>query len=487
MARRYFRIPGVPQDVVSGLQRLRKDLDLPAAFTEEAVAQAEALRTDPPGFPDHTDRTDIEFITIDPPSSMDLDQAMHIERDGDGYLVHYAIADVGAWVESGSAIAKEAWQRGQTMYAPGANVPLHPKALSEDAASLLADGRARPAMLWTHRVAASGRVTGTTLERAMVLNRAKLSYEDAASDLASAAPSATVSLLAEVGRLRVAIEAERGGINLNLPDQEIVTTNGTWELTFRTTLEVEEWNAQISLMTGIAAAHMMVDGGVGVLRTLPPAEKSAVARLRRVATSMEVPWPADVSYPDFVRALDPAHPRELAVIVQCTSLFRGAGYLAFRDGTPSAPLGHAAVAALYTHTTAPLRRLVDRFVLETCHSLSNGQPVPDWVTDTLDELPPVMQDSARRANAYERGAVNLAEALVMANRAGEVFEAVVLDVSPRNGLGTVQIVEFAIEARIGNIDPDLVGRTVTVRLDGVDLVEGEVRFSIESGVDESAR
>lgn len=487
MARRYVRIPGVPEEVANGLQRLRKELDLPATFTDDALAQAEGLRTNPPAFPHHADRTDIDFITIDPASSMDLDQAMHIERDGGGYVVHYAIADVGAWVEPGSPIAEEAWQRGQTMYAPGAKVPLHPKALSEDAASLLADGRARPAMLWTHRVAASGLVSETTLERAMVINRAKLSYEDLASDVASATPWPTALLLAEVGALRVAIEADRGGINLNLPDQEIVTTNGTWELTFRTTLDVEEWNAQISLMTGIAAAHIMVDGGVGVLRTLPPAEKSAVARLRRVAASMNVPWPEDVSYPDFVRALDPTQPRELAVIVQCTSLFRGAGYLAFSDGTPAEPLEHAAVASLYAHTTAPLRRLVDRFVLEACHSLSNGEPVPDWVTDSFDELPAVMQDSSRKASAYERGAVNLAEALVLSNRVGEVFEAVVIDVSPRNGLGTVQIVESAIEARIGDVDPDLVGRTVAVRLDGVDLVEGDVRFSIESVVDESAR
>lgn len=486
MARRYVSIPGVPDEAVNGLRQLQKKLDLPGQFTEPALAQAEALRTDPPAFPAHVDRTDIEFITIDPATSMDLDQALHIERDGDGYVVHYAIADVGAWVEPGSPIAQEAWARGQTMYAPGAKVPLHPKALSEDAASLLADGRPRPAMLWTHRVDVSGIIAETTLERAMVLNRAKLSYEDVAADLESATPSPTSLLLAEVGKLRVAIEAERGGINLNLPGQEIVATNGTWELQFRTTIDVEEWNAQISLMTGIAAAHMMVEGGVGVLRTLPPAENSSVSRLRRAASSLNVPWPKGLPYPDFVRGLDPTQPRELAVIVQCTLLFRGAGYLAFQDGAPDGAV-HAAVASLYAHTTAPLRRLVDRFVLETCHSLSTGEPVPDWVTDSFDELPSVMQASSQKANSYERGAVNLAEALVLANRVGDVFDAVVIDLNPRNGSGTFQIMEFAIEARIPHADPKSVGRHVSVRLDGVDLVEGQVRFSVESDVDESAR
>lgn len=487
MTRGHLHIPGVPDDVVRGLHALQDKLELPETFTDAALAQAEKLRAEPPSFPDHIDRTDIDLVTIDPAASMDLDQALHIERDGDGYVVHYAIADVGAWVEPDSPIAEEAWRRGQTLYAPGATIPLHPKPLSEDAASLLADGRPRPAMLWTHRLDVRGQVIETVLERAMVRNRAKLSYEQVAADVDSDAPSSMSVLLAEVGKLRVAIEAERGGIHLNLPDQEIVPTNGTWQLSFRTTLDVEEWNAQLSLMTGIAAAHMMVEGGVGILRTLPPADQSAIDRLRRVASSLHVPWPKGLSYPEFVRALDPTHPTELAVIVQCTTLFRGAGYRAFVDGAPETGLHHAAVASLYTHTTAPLRRLVDRFVLEACHSLSSATPVPTWVTESLNELPGVMQDSSGRASAYERGAVNLAEALVLADRVGQVFDAVAIDVNPRNGSGTFQIAEFAVEAHIAETDPDLVGRRVRVRLDGVDLVEGRIDFRVVSDADESAR
>ena len=277
MIQRRLHIPGVPAEVVRGLHTLRDELGLPDGFPAAVLEEAEAIAADPPAFDHHVDRTELRFITIDPPTSMDLDQAMSIERDGDGYVVYYAIADVGAWVEPGSAIADEAWTRGQTMYAPGAKVPLHPPVLSEGAASLLADGKPRPAMLWLHRLDATGTITSSALERAMVVNSAKLGYEDVAEQLAAGTASQTAELLAEVGPLRVAKEVARGGINLNLPDQEIVATNGTWELQFRTTLDVEEWNAQISLMTGIAAAHMMVEGGVGILRTLPPAEKSASA------------------------------------------------------------------------------------------------------------------------------------------------------------------------------------------------------------------
>ena len=94
------------------------------------------------------DRTDIPFITIDPPGSKDLDQALHIERRGNGFRVHYAIADVAAFVEPDGPIDVEAHRRGQTMYAPEHRIPLHPPVLSEGAASLLPD-QVRPALLWS--------------------------------------------------------------------------------------------------------------------------------------------------------------------------------------------------------------------------------------------------------------------------------------------------------------------------------------------------
>ncbi|MCC2593483.1 RNB domain-containing ribonuclease [Tessaracoccus sp. OS52] len=476
MPARHIEILDVPDEVRAGLQRLRQSLEIPEAFPDDALAQAEALAATPPSFPDHRDMTDVEFITIDPPDAMDLDQALHIRRDGDGYRVHYAIADVGAWVEPGSAIDRVAHERGQTLYAPSAKVPLHPKALSEQAASLLADGVARPAMVWTHNLDSRGLVTSTTLVRAMVLNRAKLSYEGIQADLDAGNANETVRLLAEVGPLRERIEAERGGISLNLPDQEIVTDGNTWLPVFRKLVKVEDWNAQISLMTGIAAAHLMLEAKVGILRTLPPAEDHAVEKLRRAARTLGVEWPKGQSYPDFVRSLDPADPRELAVLVKCTMLFRGAGYLAFDGRVPDENVEHSALATPYAHTTAPLRRLVDRFVLEICHSISNGLAVPEWATAALANLPQQMADSGRKANSYERGVVDLAEALVLSDRVGEIFDAVLIDVYPKNSMGTVQIKEPAIEAQL-KADQRDVGQELRVRLDKVDLVKGELTFS----------
>lgn len=473
---RHHRLNEVPQKARPAIAKLQRKLELPLEFPKAVLDQAEQLRQHPPACEGHVDRTDIEFVTIDPASSMDLDQAMHIAREDDGYVVHYAIADVGHWVEPGSPIDVEAHRRGQTLYAPGARVPLHPPALSEDAASLLDDGRPRPAVLWSHHLDAEGRVREATVERAMVRNRAKLNYDQVQADVDAGRAHPSVALLPEVGRLRQKLEQERGGISLNLPEQEIVEHEDAWSLTFRTLHPVEDWNAQISLLTGFVAAQMQIDGGTGVLRTLPEAEPESVRRLKRAAATIGVPWDDAETYPDFVRRLDPNDPQQLAVLMKCTVLFRGADYRTFTGGAPDGDLAQAALGAPYTHTTAPLRRLVDRYVLEICLAHSQGQSIPQWALDGLDDLPDTMRESGRRARAYERGVMDIAEALVLAGCEGQTMEGVLVDVNPKNKRGVVQVFESAVELSV-TAKPSDVGEVIRVRIDRVDVEQGNVKLT----------
>ncbi|MDO5676849.1 MAG: RNB domain-containing ribonuclease [Propionibacteriaceae bacterium] len=470
----HLRIHEIPESLREAIHLLQTKLDLPRQFPETVAAEAELAAQLPSD--GHVDRTEIEFVTIDPPSSMDLDQALQIERAGDGYLVRYAISDVPHFVRPGTALEAETHRRGQTKYAPSARVPLHPAALSEGAASLLADGQPRPAMLWEMTLDARGEVTDVSLTRAMVLNRAKLNYEGVQADIDAGTPHPSIALLPEVGELRQQLEIDRGGVSLNLPDQEIVERDGTWELEFRSLVPVENWNAQISLMTGFTAAQVMLEGKVGILRTLPPAEEWSIKKLRRSVRTLGVEWPKNMPYPEFVRSLSPDDPKQLAALTKCTMLFRGAGYLAFDGEVPDENLLHAALAAPYAHTTAPLRRLVDRYVLEICHSLLNGLEVPQWARDGLAQLPQEMADSGRTANAYERGVIDLTEALVLSNRVGAIFTGVLTDVHPKTGVGTVQIAEPAVELRVKAKQQE-VGSEVRVRVDKVDVRKGVVTLS----------
>ncbi|MFT4109958.1 RNB domain-containing ribonuclease [Propionicimonas sp.] len=462
-----------PPALREGLRRLRATLGVPAQFPPDVLAEAAHAAANP--VLPTTDRTDIEFVTLDPEGSTDLDQAFHLARTGTGFRLLYAIADVAAFVSPGGHLDTEAHSRGETLYSPTRKTPLHPSVLSEGAASLLPD-QLRPALVWELEFDADGQTTSTRVARGLVRSRAKLSYVGAQAALDAGTGGEQLELLRTLGTLRLDLEAARGGVSLSVPEQEVVATKDRWALQFRAPLPVEDWNAQLSLATGMGAASLMLAGGVGILRTLPPARDGSLAKLRRTAAALGIRWPPSQGYPAFVRSLDASVPAQAAMLNACTTLFRGAGYQAFRGTIPSQPL-HAAIAAPYAHTTAPLRRLVDRYCGEICVAISAGVEVPDWVTSTMAELPPAMDDADRRSKKYERGIVDLVEALVLAPRLGQSFSGTVLEVDPEDDLGVLQLPDPAVEAKVKGADLVL-GEQVSATLVSADLLSGKVEFRI---------
>ncbi len=463
----------VPPPLREGLRQLRDELGVPDDFPAEVIEAAQAAAADVqlPA----TDLTDVEFVTIDPAGSLDLDQALHLSRTDTGYLVRYAIADVAAFVEPGGVIDEECHERVETLYAPSRRTPLHPEALSENGASLLPDV-VRPALVWQIELDADGAVVDATVARARVRSRRRYSYDEVQALIDGGQAGDVLDLLKVIGQLREQAEVARGGVSLGVPEQEVTVAGGSWALVYRTNLPCEGWNAQLSLLTGMVAADMMLKAGVGILRTLPPAEDHAINRLRRTAQGLGISWPQKVSYPDFVRGLKASVPREAAMLNACTTLFRGAGYDSFTDGAPK-EAEHAAIAAPYAHVTAPLRRLVDRYAGELCVALSAGEPVPAWVLDALDDLPSEMEDSARRAGKYERGIVDLVEAMVLAPHIGQSFNGVLIDVDPDRRAGRLQVPDPAVEARVKGSRLKL-GGEVTATLVAADLVKGSVDFRV---------
>ncbi len=458
---------------------VRHDLQVPDTFSPEVVAEAEAAAAAPTmlAMP-RTDLTAIAFATLDPPGSMDLDQAYAIERSaGGGFRVRYAIADVAAFVRPGGAVDLEAHRRVETLYSPDGRVPLHPTVLSEGATSLL-PGVDRPALVWTLDLDEHGDLVGTDVSRAVVRSREKQDYPAVQAALDDGSAPEPVQLLREVGGLRQALERARGGMSLNTPEQEVVTdADGGWSLHFRASLPVEDWNAQISLLTGMAAAQLMLKGGIGVLRTMPPADPRDVDRLRRVARGLGIAWPAEQPYGELLSSLHPVRGREAAFLTEATRLFRGAAYASF-DGTAPVEQTHAAIAAPYAHCTAPLRRLVDRYAGEVCVALCAGAAVPEWARAALPALPDEMAEGIRRGNRLDRANLDLVEAAILAPAVGQVFSAVVVDLDERRGGATVQVADPAVLAHCDAPKGQLpLGGTISVRLDTADVATRSVRFS----------
>src|SRR5436190_433794 len=385
--------------LLSRFAAIRAELDVPSAFPLEVEAEAERAGHDAV-MPDR-DESDVPFVTIDPAGSMDLDQALYLQRSGEGYRVRYAIADVPAYVAPGGSLDVETHRRVETVYAPDERTPLHPNVIGEGAASLL-EGKLRSAFVWDIGLDERGDVTTASVFRARIRSRARLDYVGVQSVLDAGSTDDNLLLLREIGEKRIALESERGGASLPLPEQEVtVGADGAFELGFRPPVRAEDWNAQLSLLTGMVAARMMLDAHVGILRTMPPPDEGSVARFRRQARSLGVDWPTAQAYGDFIRGLDLSDSRQLALVHEAATLFRGAAYTTFDGEVPEQPV-HAAVAAPYAHVTAPLRRIVDRYGLVLCAAVSAGEDVPGWVRDALPRLPETMQEGDRRAKAVER-------------------------------------------------------------------------------------
>jgi exoribonuclease R len=457
------RFEGAPPAVMRrGLDRIRADLAIPTSFPPELVAAAEAAAQRPLGR-DHVDRTDRRFLTLDPASSVDLDQAFDIEVAGDDIVLHYAIADVGWFVRPGDPLDVEAFERGVTVYLPDQRSTLYPTVLSEGAASLLPDVD-RPAVVFTVRVDPAGHPRLDGAERAIIRNRAKLAY-------GTVRPDELPDGFAELYRRITAAEIERGAPRVEFPEQEIVhRDDGSFELRFRPRAESEEQNASMSLATNMAVGAALHDVGTGLFRVMPEVDEHRHRRLRHSARAFGLEWPEGVALDAFQRSLPRDDPRTSAFLIAVRRAAGGASYAPF---DPAERPWHSAVAATYAQATAPLRRLQDRYVIEAALAVANDEPVADEITSAFEALPAAMAAADSRANRAERLALGLAEAVCLSGHEGEIFEAVVVD---EGEWGVeVQIARPAVLTRIETrgVDP---GDVMRVRLASVDVERFEVDF-----------
>lgn len=437
------------------LAAIRAEFQVPDSFPADVLAAADAAATRVPS--DHADWTDRHFVSLDPASATDLDQAFDIETAGSDLILHYAIADVAWFVDEGGAIDAEAWRRGETFYLPDGKAGLYPPILSEGAASLLPDGP-RPAVVFSVRVAADGGVTLDAATRAVIRSRTKLAYANVRdSDLP---PGFT-----ELSRRIQQAEAARGAARVDPPEQEVAAgANGRLTLAFRARHASEGQNAALSLAANMAVADALIEHHTGLFRVMAEPDDRAIQRLQHSARAFGIDWPATATLTQFERTLDPAQPRHAALMLAIRRAGNGASYQPFRVGeTP----WHAAVAAPYAHATAPLRRLADRYVVQAAVAVANGRAVPDAVSAAFEKLPRVMARADARAGQIDRAVIDMAEAIMLTGREGEAFDAVATDIGERGA--SVQLCDLPVLIRM-----DATGLTPGDRLK-IRLIEADAR------------
>jgi exoribonuclease R len=195
-----------------------------------------------------------------------------------------------------------------------------------------------------------------------------------------------------------------------------------------------------------------------------------VRRLRHTAQAFALQWPKHQSLEDFSRTLDPNDAKHAAFMLAVRRAGGGAEYTTHQDGVVP---WHAAIAATYAHTTAPLRRLADRYTVQAALAVANGNPLPEHVSAALPRLPEAMAHASMQSSRVDRAVIDLAEAVMLQGREGQTFQAVVVE--DDDEISRIQLTEIAVVAKVKakNLHP---GDECRVKLVSADTQARTVTF-----------
>ena len=458
-------------------------------FSPEVERQVAALaaRAAPAVDAGLRDLRQLPWSSIDNDSSRDLDQIEAAERVDGGIRVRVGIADVNADVEAGSPIDRHAAAATTSVYTGVRTFPMLPERLSTDLTSLN-EGADRQAVVVEFVVSAEGVISAPAIYRALVRNKAQLTYNAVGPWLeGTAAPPQKLAASAELAaQLKMQDEAAQalreqrhrlGALSFERPETQPILTGDKV-----TGIAVEKQNR-----AGALIEDFMVGANEVMARTLTEA---GVSSIRRVVKSPER-WPRIVelaaqhggrlpAQPDAValsaflaqrKAADPDHFADVSLTV--IKLMGPGEYVLMRPGE-DAP-GHFALAAHdYTHSTAPNRRFADLVTQRLIGAVLAKQPAP-YSDDALDGIArncTLKEDAARKV---ERIMHKRIAAMALAGRVGESFPAVVTGVTPKGVF--VRVIDPPVEGRLMRGDQGLdVGDRVRVTLLATDPQRGFIDF-----------
>ena len=413
----------------------------PAALAEAADAEPATLRG-------REDWRELPLVTIDPPDAKDHDDAVHAVPDEDpgnpgGFVVTVAIADVAAYVRPGSALDREALERGNSVYFPDRVVPMLPERISNDLCSLR-EGEARPALAVRMVMAADGRKRSHTFHRVVMRSAAKLAYAQAQAAIDGRPDDRTGPLLDTVLRplwaaYEVAAKARdaRGPLALDLPERKILLTpDGRVDRVLAPErLDAHRLIEEFMIAANVAAAETLEKARSPLLYRVhdePSLEK--MRALGEVLTSIGHKLPK-------AGALRPALFNRILGGVRGTAHEPFINEVVLRSQAQAVyaaeNLGHFGLnLRRYAHFTSPIRRYADlvvhRALIRALGAGSGG--LPDGTTvEGLAKVGEQISVAERRAMAAERDTVDRLIAFHLADQVGAEFTGRVSGVT-RSGL-----------------------------------------------------
>ncbi|MEQ1901749.1 MAG: ribonuclease R [Devosia sp.] len=488
------------------------NLEIPYRFPASVLKEAEEARE--ASLKGREDWRDILLITIDPPDAKDHDDAVHAEPDADpanegGHIVTVAIADVAAYVRPGTALDREAYLRGNSVYFPDRVVPMLPERISNDLCSLK-QGENRPSLAVRLVIGPDGRKKSHSFHRVLFRSAAKLSYQQAQAAIDGNPDDQTSPLLEPVLKplwrayeTMVKARDRRGPLDLDLPERKIILDAKGFVADVRVPerLEAMRLIEEMMIAANVAAAETLEKRRSALLyRVHDEPSREKLSALREFLTSLDLNFgKADAVRPaDFNHVL--AKAREGGKIQQVSEMVlrsqAQAEYAAENYGHFGLNLDR------YAHFTSPIRRYADLVVHRALIAAL------DFGNDGLTEgeaakLPGIAQHisgTERRAMVAERETSDRLLAEFLASKIGAEFTGRISGVT-KSGL-FVRLLETGadgfipastlgqdyyrhveeLQAMVGDRTGEIfrIGDTVQVRLLEAAPIAGALRFELLS-------
>ncbi len=509
---RILEILGDPLDVAVQMRMAVISGGLREAFPAEVMEEAAALRAVCACEEGRLDLRHLPHVTIDGEDARDFDDAICVERHARGFTLYVSIADVSHYVRPGSAIDREAWLRGTSVYLPDRVLPMLPERLSNDLCSLV-EGLARPAFTAILSFDRQGRPLERRYGRSLISSKRRLTYTQV-DRLLFHRDSRAAGEMESLGDLLPMLEGaaalagllrkerlDRGGLDLDIPEARVwLEGEKVADIRVAPRNQAQMLIEDCMLAANEAVAETLSGAHRPVLyRIHEEPDPGKLAGFKETAQALGLALPRFEAGPEwFAAVLESARQSGLEPVVGSLLLrtLQQARY------SPENTRHFGLAAPFYLHFTSPIRRYPDLLAHRALQGLLTGEAsgmglLPEAYGD-LTEAGLQLSRCERRAIEAERDAQSRCAALFLKDRTGEIFDAVISGVTasglfllldgslisgftPVSAMGNEAWLHDGRRHRlIGERSNTLyqLGGRVSARLERVDLASRRLAFSL---------